>query len=53
VIYPDDEDLLRGEGGYGNSTIEVRDDGTFGDDGDRHRGGRFFGGGHRCASRAR
>ena len=38
VIYPDDEIYYAGEGGYGNSTLEVRDDGTFGDDRDDHRG---------------
>jgi lia operon protein LiaG len=47
VIYPDDEIYYAGEGGYGNSTLEVRDDGTFGDDGDHPRGGRGWGGGHR------
>lgn len=46
VIYPDDEIYYGGEGGFGNSTLEVRDDGTFGDDGDHH-GRRSWGGGSR------
>ncbi|HEY6853232.1 MAG TPA: DUF4097 family beta strand repeat-containing protein [Gemmatimonadales bacterium] len=38
VIYPDDDIYYAAEGGYGNnSTLEVRDDGTFGDDGEHHR----------------
>lgn len=45
VIYPDDDIYYAGEGGYGNnSTLDVRDDGTFGDDGEHHRGGRSWGG---------
>ena len=46
VIYPDDDIYYAAEGGYGNnSTLEVRDDGTFGDDGDHHR--HSWGGGRR------
>ncbi len=45
VIYPDDDIYYAGEGGSGNSTLEVRDDGTFGDDGERHR--HTWGGGRR------
>ena len=38
VIYPDDDIYYAAQGGYGNnSTLEVRDDGTFGDDGEHHR----------------
>ena len=47
VIYPDDDIYYAGEGGYGNSTLEVRDDGTFGDDGEHHHVGYIRGNGHR------
>jgi lia operon protein LiaG len=47
VIYPDDDIYYVGEGGYGSSTLDVRDDGTFGDNDEHHRGGRSWGGGHR------
>ena len=47
VIYPDDEIYYAGEGGYGNSTLDVHEDGTFGDDGDHHGGRHSWGDGHR------
>lgn len=51
VIYPDDDIVYRAGGNHGedwNTTLDVRDDGTFGDEEDGHRGRhRGMGGGHR------
>jgi lia operon protein LiaG len=43
VIYPDDDIVYRGSDVDGNTTIDVREDGTFND----HEGRRSGGGGHR------
>jgi lia operon protein LiaG len=43
VIYPDDDILYRESGSDGNTTLDVRDDGTFNDRSGRHS----FDGGHR------
>src|SRR3989475_8308418 len=50
VMYPDDDivyDALGRWGGGGETTVDVREDGTFNDNHGDHRGGRrFYGGGH-------
>jgi len=51
IIYPDDvivvPELGRGDrGGSWNTSLRVRDDGTFGDDRGRHERGGWFGEGH-------
>ena len=51
VMYPDDDivyDALGRWGGGGETTVDVREDGTFNDNHGDHGGGRrFYGGGHR------
>ncbi len=49
VLYPDDDIVYRGGGNHGenwSTTLDVRDDGTFGDEDGGHHG-RKWGGGHR------
>ena len=47
VIYPDDEIVYRELGRGSNTTLRVRDDGTFNDREDRGRGGRWSDDGRR------
>src|SRR5690349_14151742 len=48
ITYPDDVIVVPelGRGGGWNTTLRVRDDGTFGDDRGRHERGGWFGEGH-------
>src|SRR5712692_4911494 len=48
IVYPDDDIVYDALGHWGGeTTVDVRDDGTFNDDHGHHGGRRFFGGGHR------
>ena len=55
IIYPDDVIVMPEWGRGWSTTLRVRDDGTFGDDGDRGRGRGWRGDGHevRITGRAR
>jgi len=53
IIYPDDVIVMPDWGRGWNTTMRVRDDGTFGDDGDHHRGWTRDGRQVRITGRAR